>query len=351
MDSFLVGAQILLAGIFALSGTAKLFDRAGTRQAVRDFGAPAWAAPVVAVALPLVELGIAVALLFHPTARWGALAALLLLLIFIAGVANALRQGKDVDCGCFGRVYSATAGTATLIRNAALAALALFLVVKGPAPALDGWVSERSAAELVAIVLTIVVIPLAAVVWWLWDRTRKLEVALDDARRRVVVPEGLPRETLAPTFALPDKHSEIHTLDSALARGKRVVMVFMDAGCAPCKRIGPRLARWQSVFADRLTLVVVSAGSREQGEGVWDEHGIDALFDAGDQLARAYAVRSFPSALIVEPDGRIGSMPANGGHGVEVLMRVALSDEEPAARAMVESAGVPSVLQVEPGTL
>src|SRR5918995_5476130 len=40
MDSFLVGAQFLLAGVFALAGTAKLFDLKASRQAVLDFGLP-----------------------------------------------------------------------------------------------------------------------------------------------------------------------------------------------------------------------------------------------------------------------------------------------------------------------
>ena len=350
MDSFLVGAQILLAGVFLLAGAAKLFDLKGSVQAVFDFGVPQWAAPIVGRVLPVVELATGVALLFHPTARWAALAALVLLLAFVAGVANAMRQGKDVDCGCFGAVYSATAGTPTLIRNGALAALALLVVLEGPAPAIDEWVSERSAAELVAIGATIVLVAVTGLAVWLWSRNRLLKRALEEAPTPHPDPEGLPLETAAPTFALSDKHGQLHTLESLLARGNRVVLTFMDAKCNPCKSVGPLLARWQSVFADRVTMIVVAAGPPEASGGVWDEYGIDVLFDSAEEVARAYLVRSFPSALIVEPDGRIGSTPANGGHGVEIAVRLALTGAEAPHGSGIAGPAAPTVLQVEPGT-
>jgi hypothetical protein len=150
---------------------------------------------------------------------------------------------------------------------------------------------------------------------------------------------------------LLDKHGQLHTLESALARGNRVVLTFLDASCSPCKSVGPLIARWQSVFADRITLLVVAAGPPERSHGVWDEYGIDVLFDAAEEVSPAYLVRSFPSAVIVEPDGRIGSTPANGGHGLEVAVRQALRSREPAVADEPTATSAPTVLQVEPGTL
>ena len=40
MDLMLLVARVLLAGVFGIAGVAKLADRAGSRQALQDFGVP-----------------------------------------------------------------------------------------------------------------------------------------------------------------------------------------------------------------------------------------------------------------------------------------------------------------------
>jgi hypothetical protein len=57
MDVALLAARVVLALVFGVAGLAKLADRAGSRQALRDFGVPGWVAHPVGVLLPLVELG------------------------------------------------------------------------------------------------------------------------------------------------------------------------------------------------------------------------------------------------------------------------------------------------------
>src|SRR5207244_1324870 len=120
-----------------------------------------------------------------------------------AGVANAMRKGLDVDCGCFGKVYSATAGSATLVRNGILAALAAVVLVHGPGPAINDWVAARSGAELVAIGACVVAVVLAAGTWWLWSRNRTLRRDLELLRSAQTpqgpVPQGpVPQDELPP---------------------------------------------------------------------------------------------------------------------------------------------------------
>lgn len=40
MDLLLLAARLMLALVFAVAGLAKLADRPGSRQALRDFGLP-----------------------------------------------------------------------------------------------------------------------------------------------------------------------------------------------------------------------------------------------------------------------------------------------------------------------
>src|SRR3954452_8257734 len=152
MDTVLLAIRILLALVFATAGIGKLFDLEGSRAAMRDFGLSRRLASAAGVVLPVVELAAAVLLILHPTVTAGAVLTLVLLLAFIGGIANALRRGVAPDCHCFGQIHSEPAGPSTLIRNGVLAALAIFLVAAGKGPAIDTWVGDRSAAELVAVV-------------------------------------------------------------------------------------------------------------------------------------------------------------------------------------------------------
>jgi uncharacterized membrane protein YphA (DoxX/SURF4 family)/thiol-disulfide isomerase/thioredoxin len=364
MDTFVVGAQLFLAAVFALAGTAKLFDLAGSRKAVADFGVPARFAPVVGVLVPLAEIAAAVMLLFVPTARWGALLALLLLLVFIAGVANAMRKGLDVDCGCFGKVYSATASSATLVRNGILAVLAAVVVVHGPGPAINDWFAARSAAELVAIAAVILAIALAAACWWQWSRNRTLRRDLELRSQAPATraldddlpppperdPYGHPVGTVAPAFELEDLHGNKHTLESLLARGLPVVLNFMAIGCGPCAQVRPYVARWRASLPERVTMVVISDGTHEAVRSRWEELGDElVLLDPDEEMLRAYGLASTPTALVVDTNGLIASTPYSGILGAEIVLRRALRLDPGTVEAVEPpSPKLPSVLRYGP---
>ena len=63
MDLLLVVARLLLAAVFATAGTTKLRDRAGFQHTLQEFGLPHAPLAIAGIAIPIVELVIAVALL------------------------------------------------------------------------------------------------------------------------------------------------------------------------------------------------------------------------------------------------------------------------------------------------
>src|SRR5919201_2237514 len=77
------------------------------------------------------QLGVALALLPVVSAWWGALGALGLLLVFVVGIGVSLLRGRRPDCHCFGQLHSTPVGWPTLVRNAALAVAALFVIWEG----------------------------------------------------------------------------------------------------------------------------------------------------------------------------------------------------------------------------
>jgi len=147
MDLMLLVARVLLAGVFGVAGVAKLADRAGSRQALRDFGVPPILADPLGRLLPLTEIAIAAALIPTLSAWWGALGALVCLLLFVVGIGINLARGNRPDCHCFGQLSSAPVGWPTLLRNGLLAAIAGAVVWHGPhdvGPSAVRWLSASA---------------------------------------------------------------------------------------------------------------------------------------------------------------------------------------------------------------
>jgi peroxiredoxin len=296
---------------------------------MRDFGVPAGLAGVAGVLLPLVELAVAVALVPTSTARWAALVAMLLLLAFIAGIANALRHGRSPDCHCFGQLHSAPAGPSTLARNAVLAALAVVVVVDAPGAALDDWVAARTAAELVAVGAGIAAIVFGAAWLVMWRERGGLKRQLARAQRMATsAAPGIPIGSRAPKFSLPDLRGDMVSLDSLLARGRPLLMVFVSPGCEQCVELLPKLARWQSSLSDRLTLVMMSTGSVKRNRPIFEEeYGMsDVLLQEFMEVSDAFRIRGTPSAVVITPDGIVATNPAETVFGIEPLLRTALND-------------------------
>jgi peroxiredoxin len=370
VDSFAIGVQLVLAGVFALAGAAKLQDLAGSRQAMVDFGVPEGLASILGTLLPIAELATAVALVLNPTAEAGAVAALTLLLLFTAGISNAMIRGRAPDCNCFGQVHSAPVGPWTLVRNLVLAALAAFLVAHGPGPAIDDWVAARSAAELVAIGATIAALALAAFAFREWSSKRRLEGHVHSADGAPVElaqleaqlmsegktpfgeAAGLPVGSKAPDFELTDMWGNTHTLRSLLARGRPLVLEFVDPTCGSCNKLYPAVARWQSALTERVTVALVTRGSRDD-RASWEEHGVsDVLLDESNEVFDAFRVWSTPNAIAIELDGTIASAAAGGSHMPEVLVHQVIkrltADHDLAPRAPAQPQSEAAVVQLDP---
>ena len=122
-------AAAALAAAFLAAAKAKAMDRVVTADAFKALGVPR--PGVVAVALPVVEVLVAVALVLSPTV--GATAAMALLLAFTTFLVGRLRQGIHVPCPCFGSTGQRAISATTVARNGVLMAIAVGVVVVAPA--------------------------------------------------------------------------------------------------------------------------------------------------------------------------------------------------------------------------
>lgn len=323
MESAVLGLHFLLAAVFAVAGVGKLLDLAGSRRAVSAFGVPRRWADVAGTLLPFAELAVAVALLIQQTARWGALAALVLLIAFLVGLVRALSQERAPDCHCFGQLHSEPVGRRTVARNAVLAILAGVLVAVGPGPGLGEWLSARTGLELAALGLAIG-FGIAGLALRLFRARRASHRHVGAARARARA-SRLTAGAPAPSFRLPSVNDGERTLGELLAHGQPLVLLFLHPGCGPCRSLLPEIGRWQTALAGQLKITPISSGREDKSRLDCAEHGItEMLLQDRSEVAHAYDVRATPSAVVVDPHGTLARAPVSGAHAVEALIRVAL---------------------------
>jgi len=343
VDLFLLAARLVLAAVFVVSGLGKLADRPGSRQAMIGFGVPQLFAAPAGILLPLAELATAILLIPLATAWWGGIASLILLLLFVAGISVNLARGRTPDCHCFGQIHSEPIGWPTLARNGVLALIAAFIVVSGSDNAgtsAVGWMGDRTGMEEVGIVFGVIVaLLIVAEAWFLLHLMQqngrlltRLEVmeeifanGLPDGAAVPAAPPapvvGLPVGSQAPAFTLSGLHGETMTLDALRAAGKPTLLIFSDPGCGPCNALLPDIGKWQREDGAKLNIALVSRGSVDANRAKSAEHGLtQVLLQKDREVAQSYLSNGTPGAVVVQPDGTIGSSLAQGAEQIRNLV-------------------------------
>jgi len=128
-------ARLGLAAVWLVSGLVKALDPLQTTVAVDAYDVlPSSGVAVVAALLPWVEIALGLLLLVGLGTRAVAALSGLLLLAFIAGVAQAWARGLSIDCGCFGGGGAVAPGDTAyvqeLLRDTGFMALAVWLMVR-----------------------------------------------------------------------------------------------------------------------------------------------------------------------------------------------------------------------------
>lgn len=93
--------RMVLAAVFLYSGVAKLTAPSDFAVIISGYGIlPDFIVPSAAVAIPLLEVFVAVGLCFDVKGTLTAYS--VIMIVFVAVLFHGIRMGLDVDCGCFG---------------------------------------------------------------------------------------------------------------------------------------------------------------------------------------------------------------------------------------------------------
>jgi peroxiredoxin len=322
---------ILLVG-FLFAGVAKFRNSAQTRQMLVEFGVPSQLVGAGALALPLLEILTAAALAMSETI--GGWLALALLLTFSAAIQANLSLGRHPDCHCFGQLKAYPIGRPLLVRNAVLAlAAATVIWMSGhstisPTAAL---LEQMTAGQRVILILSgiqmFAIVVLGVVAWQIVRQQGRMLIRLDRLERTPGgegwterMPElriGVPMGASAPNFALSNVEGAQVRLKELLGRGA-LVLVFSSPHCGPCQQLQPQLKIWTERFQDRLTIVIVSEGSAVDHKSYPIPERV--LLQHQREVAEQYQAWGTPSAVLVRPDGSIGSGVAAGAEQIGALV-------------------------------
>ncbi|MGH3859948.1 MauE/DoxX family redox-associated membrane protein [Actinokineospora sp.] len=124
-----------LAAVWLVSGWIKVSDPNQTFIAVQAYDLlPSAMVSVVAAAMPFLELALGVLLLVGLGTRLSATLSMLVLLAFIAAVAQSWARGLSIDCGCFGGGGPVAEGQTKypqeIARDLGFLALAVWLAIR-----------------------------------------------------------------------------------------------------------------------------------------------------------------------------------------------------------------------------
>jgi peroxiredoxin/uncharacterized membrane protein YphA (DoxX/SURF4 family) len=317
----IVLVRIALSVVFSLAGITKLIDQPGTREAVENFGAPKTTAPVVAFVLPFIELAIAIGLLFSETTAISSIAALLLLGLFVLAISVNLARGQTHDCHCFGQLYSRPLGWPTLVRNIIFALGAGFVLWQTSLAASPGIVSTLAALSVVgweAIALAVAV--MLVMFFYLQERHH-------NALAAAVGPEGLAIDSIAPDFELPAYHGGTKSLTQLLDHGKPLLLLFTNPHCGPCVVLFKEIKEWQDAHQERLTIALISRGTIKDNFVNVARNGLgEVLLQKKREIGEKYGGLATPTAVVVNPDGRIASRIAAGAGEIRALLNNVLGN-------------------------
>jgi hypothetical protein len=326
VSAVLLFLRLALAAVFAVAALGKLARPAATAETLGEFGVSRRLRRPGAFVLPAVELVVSTFLVLGPTARWGAAAALALLVVFSAAVGRSLRRGQRPDCNCFGAVGSAPVGSRTLLRNGGLGAVAAFVVVAGPGASIAsiGGADAATVAVVAAAVALLAALAGFALSWQLLRQNGRLLGRLDtleEANRLDAGIVAVPGEPM-PAFEFPDMSGRPVSRAELLEEGRGVLLLFTDPDCHACNPLLPEIGRRQRDPAADPRPVVISRGDAAANEAKVAENGLrQVLLQEGFDLPRSVGVEGMPGAIELDHEGWIVGAPALGTDAVGSLLR------------------------------
>jgi len=208
-----------------------------------------------------------------------------------------------------------------------------------------------SANHFLIVGLTVAFAALFAVCWLGWQLLRqngRMLLRLDELEQRLNElefggahePAGLPLDSIAPEFELPNLAGERKTL--AQCRGQTVLLIFFNPSCGFCRELLPKLVALNSERAEAGRnpnnpasngephreqrgwphLLIISTGDVEANRKMFNQHKVTCpvLLQKDMEVATAYKANGTPTGYLINSEGRIASDLTVGAEALLALL-------------------------------
>ena len=217
-----------------------------------------------------------------------------------------------------------------------LASGAMRPILAIPAYSLAQWLMLAFGIALLAVlaVVALLIVQLLGQNGRVMARLDRIESALEDADIDVESDDvtGLPVGSHAPGFSLSGAYGETMTLDALRSAAKPVLLIFTDPRCGFCETTLEDATQWERELAETLTFAVIADGAADKVRKKMAKHKLrHLLVEQRSQVSKAFRVTQTPSAVLVRPDGTIGSGLVAGVDPIRALVTEAREGREPAS--------------------
>jgi uncharacterized membrane protein YphA (DoxX/SURF4 family)/thiol-disulfide isomerase/thioredoxin len=288
METADVLARVLLALVFLAAGSAKLADLSGARKFLADSGVPPRFARPLGLCLPLWEMALGVALFPSVTAWPAGIGALVLLVVFIAGIVSNLALGRAPDFYLCGQLHVAPVGLKAIACNAVCCAIATVIIRHGAEqPSLAGMKLKIAGVTVPLFLLIAVVSMFVSLV----RQNGRMHSRIEALENQLAPKPGLPVGNF---------------------KGQKTLFLFWNPDCGFCFKLLDKVKAWESAQPKLgARLVIVSSGTIEQTQA----QGFRSA------IVHGIGTEQTPSALLIDEDGTVISAMAVGADEVLGLMR------------------------------
>lgn len=342
MEILFLALRLALAAVFGVAAFGKLADREGSEKALNDFRVPKALVPALIYLLPLSEIVVAISLLFVEISWFGAIGAAGLFAVFTGGMVYQFAKGNAPDCHCFGQIHSEPVGVSSILRNVALIAIAVVLIVAGPLN--QGVNLAGTDQDVMQFVIGIAVIGLLAVVVYflkkiseqqvqIMRRIELMELVAQEGgsveREEVSSPhEGLPIGGHFPDFELLDVNANSVSLTRLKEQATPTLFFFVSPTCNPCKALLPEIDAWRKELMGKVNFVFISNGKAQDNI---DKFGNDPmrpiLLQKQRELAEAVKAQWTPTVILMDANGRVASHATAGDAAIRGLIEQIRSED------------------------